>query len=75
MFQDSKENDEKSTTPNSSSAMISDVISVGSTVKVLVDYRPVRDDEIGVAKVLEFFCMAHFHLFLYYYLDFFISFL
>ena len=55
MFQDPKENDEKSTTPNSSSAMISDVISVGSTVKVLVDYRPVRDDEIGVAKVLKLF--------------------
>ena len=54
MFQDPKENDEKSTTPNSSSAMISDVISVGSTVKVLVDYRPVREDDIGVAKVLEY---------------------
>ena len=29
---------------------LSGVISVGSTVKVLVDYRPVRDDEIGVSR-------------------------
>ena len=26
------------------------MISVGSTVKVLVDYRPVRDDEVGVSR-------------------------
>jgi len=36
---------------SSSASMLSDVISIGSTVKVLVDYRPVRDDEIGVTKV------------------------
>ena len=40
-----------SSTQTSTASMLSDVISIGSTVKVLVDYRPVREDEIGVAKV------------------------
>ena len=32
--------------------LLSNVISIGSSVKVLVDYRPVKDDEIGVTKGL-----------------------
>ena len=39
--------------------MLSEVISVGSTVKVLVDYRPVRDDELGVTKVIKLLIWAH----------------
>ena len=50
-LQDSKDADEKASAQNPSASMLSDVISIGSTVKVLVDYRPVRDDEVGVTKV------------------------
>ena len=31
-------------------SMLSNVISIGSSVKVLVDYRPIKEDEIGVLK-------------------------
>ena len=51
-LQEAKCTADKSSTPNSAASMLSDVISIGSTVKVLVDYRPVRDDEIGATKVM-----------------------
>ena len=47
-----KENDDKLSVQTSTASMLSEVISIGSTVKVLVDYRPVREDEIGVTKVI-----------------------
>ena len=45
------EGSSSSTTPcDNTQAGLANVISIGSSVKVLVDYRPVKDDEVGVVK-------------------------